>query len=72
MSDKKEIATLSIKISVDSTDLDKLELIRLINFTHNSKGTPEGVPLPRGGDHAGNGSFSIFHAVSSRLANLLI
>jgi len=25
MSDKKEIATLSIKISVDSTDLDKLE-----------------------------------------------
>lgn len=26
MSDKKEIATLSIKISVDSTDLDKLEV----------------------------------------------
>ncbi|MBC8653413.1 hypothetical protein GQR86_09685, partial [Providencia vermicola] len=25
MSDKKEIATLSIKISVDSADLDKLE-----------------------------------------------
>lgn len=25
MSDKKEIATLSIKITVDSTDLDKLE-----------------------------------------------
>ncbi|MDR2226231.1 MAG: hypothetical protein LBE52_09615 [Providencia sp.] len=25
MSDKKDIATLSIKVSVDSTDLDKLE-----------------------------------------------
>ncbi len=49
-----------------------LRLIRLINFTHNSKGTPEGVPLPRGGDHAGNGSFSNFHAVSSMLFNYLI
>ncbi len=43
-----------------------LKFIRLINFTHNSKGTPEGGPLPRGGMRAENGSFSIFHAVSSR------
>ncbi|MGX4744970.1 hypothetical protein [Providencia rettgeri] len=30
MSDKKEIATLSIKISVDSTDLDKLDSDKVI------------------------------------------
>lgn len=49
-----------------------LKLTWLISFTHNSKGTPEGVPLPRGDDHAGNGSFSNFHAVSSRSFNYLI
>lgn len=46
--------------------------MKTINSVETSKGTPEGVPLPRGGARAGNGSFSIFHAVSSRCANLLI
>lgn len=42
-----------------------LKLIRLINFTHNSKGTPEGVPLPRGGDHAQNAKFLSFYRPSA-------
>lgn len=44
-----------------------LSLLSLANYIIGIilKGTPEGVSLPRGGDHAENGSFSIFHAVSS-------
>nr|WP_306804394.1 hypothetical protein [Providencia sp. PROV019] len=68
----KDINPSGLAISSHSHHQRNLKLIRLINFTYNSKGTPEGGPLPRGGDHAGNGSFSIFHAVSSRWFNLLI
>ena len=38
MSDKKEIATMHIKISVDSTDLDE-DLLALIAGTHLNKDT---------------------------------
>ncbi|SQH13017.1 Uncharacterised protein [Providencia heimbachae] len=41
------------------------KFIRLINFMNNSKGTPEGVPLPRGGDHAKNEKFLCFYRLSA-------
>lgn len=49
-----------------------LKRIKSIDSLGNSKGTPEGGPSPRGGALAGNGSFSNFHAVSSRSSNSLI
>lgn len=57
MSDKKEIATLSIKISVDSTDLDKLEaqLKRIAGLMVNA-----GLKEPARGGFVSD-SFGIFN-----------
>lgn len=36
----------------------------IVGFDLKSKGTPGGVPSPRGGAHAGNGSFFNFYRSS--------
>ncbi|MCW2258554.1 hypothetical protein M2263_004645 [Providencia alcalifaciens] len=63
MSDKKEIATLSIKISVDSTDLDKLEaqLKRIAGLMVNA-----GLKEPANGGFVSD-SFGIFSSSGGKL-----